>query len=72
MFFKTLLNVFYQNRFGDAVNTASRMESHGEGARIHLSYKTQALISDKVDLICESRGMINIKVAKTIDQRTRT
>lgn len=64
MLFKAVL---YQNRFADTVNTASRMASHREGARIHLSHKKQALIIDKADLTCESRGMIQIIVMKPAD-----
>lgn len=41
------------------------MESHGEGARIHLSYRTQALIAGEASLICEPRGKIQVKVNKS-------
>ncbi|XP_049884529.1 atrial natriuretic peptide receptor 2-like [Pectinophora gossypiella] len=47
--------------FGDTVNTASRMESHGEALRIHVSPVTKALLDiyDKFDLEC--RGEITMK-----------
>lgn len=48
-------------RFGDAVNTASRMESHGEGGKIHVSSATIELIK-QVDIIYLPRGTLNIKV----------
>ncbi|XP_055348094.1 atrial natriuretic peptide receptor 1-like [Paramacrobiotus metropolitanus] len=47
--------------FGDAVNTASRMESHGEGGKVHLSYKTRAFLTEGDDLVCERRGLITVK-----------
>ncbi|XP_026497577.1 atrial natriuretic peptide receptor 2-like [Vanessa tameamea] len=47
--------------FGDTVNTASRMESHGEALRIHVSPKTKEVLDlyDCFDLEC--RGEITMK-----------
>lgn len=50
---------FIYDLWGDAVNTASRMESHGTGGIIQVSESTYALIQD--DFICEARGIISIK-----------
>ncbi|XP_055343424.1 atrial natriuretic peptide receptor 1-like [Paramacrobiotus metropolitanus] len=48
--------------FGDTVNTTSRMESHGEGSRIHLSSVTARLLTETTnELECISRGSIQIK-----------
>lgn len=48
--------------FGDTVNTASRMESHGEALRIHVSPKTKEVLDlyDCFELEC--RGEITMKV----------
>ncbi|XP_004931415.1 atrial natriuretic peptide receptor 2 isoform X1 [Bombyx mori] len=47
--------------FGDTVNTASRMESHGEALRIHVSPKTKEVLDlyDCFELEC--RGQITMK-----------
>lgn len=45
--------------WGDSVNTASRMESHGEAGKVHLSDATYQLIKD--EFACTSRGKIPIK-----------
>ncbi|XP_045454698.1 atrial natriuretic peptide receptor 2-like [Melitaea cinxia] len=47
--------------FGDTVNTASRMESHGEALRIHVSPKTKEVLDlyDCFELEC--RGEITMK-----------
>jgi adenylate cyclase len=50
---------FAYDLWGDAVNTASRMESHGVGGKIQITRATYELI--KNEFICESRGMINVK-----------
>ncbi|CAH1802505.1 unnamed protein product [Owenia fusiformis] len=47
--------------FGDAVNTASRMESHGEPLRIHISPYTYNALKDSEQYECCCRGEINIK-----------
>ena len=50
---------FIYDLWGDAVNTASRMESNGTGGLVQITKETYNLIHD--DFICESRGMINVK-----------
>ena len=45
--------------FGDTVNTASRMQSHGVPGKIHISQTTYELLKD--DFICEPRGKVEIK-----------
>ncbi|OWA50761.1 Atrial natriuretic peptide receptor 1 [Hypsibius exemplaris] len=47
--------------FGDTVNTASRMESHGEAGKIHCSDKTKARLDDFDDFVLVERGTMNIK-----------
>jgi class 3 adenylate cyclase len=53
------INKFAYDLWGDAVNVASRMESHGEPGRVHVSEATHALLSN--DFKCEARGEIEIK-----------
>lgn len=50
---------FIYDLWGDTVNTASRMESHGVGGSIQITTATYELIKD--DFICESQGTINVK-----------
>jgi adenylate cyclase len=50
---------FIYDLWGDAVNTASRMESHGTGGFIQITEATYELIKD--DFICEPRGIVNVK-----------
>lgn len=47
------------NVWGDTVNTASRMQSHGIPGQIQVSEVTYELIKD--EFICEPRGTINVK-----------
>jgi class 3 adenylate cyclase len=47
------------NVWGDTVNTASRMESHGIPGQIQISETTYELI--KEDFRCEPRGLIDVK-----------
>jgi guanylate cyclase len=53
------LRKFVFDIWGDSVNTASRMESHGLPGRIHLSDATYELIRDEFN--CEPRGTIEVK-----------
>ncbi|XP_074641313.1 uncharacterized protein LOC141899060 [Tubulanus polymorphus] len=47
--------------FGDTVNTASRMESHGQALRIHLSPATFAVLEGDGAFDMEPRGKIEVK-----------
>ncbi|XP_035273170.1 atrial natriuretic peptide receptor 1 [Anguilla anguilla] len=47
--------------FGDTVNTASRMESHGSPLKIHVSSATKALLDKFGTFHLELRGDINMK-----------
>jgi adenylate cyclase len=51
--------------WGDTVNTASRMESHGEPGRIQVSEATYRLIAD--DFRCVPRGPVEVKGKGVID-----
>lgn len=50
---------FAYDIWGDTVNVASRMESHGEKDRIQISAETYELIKDHFE--CEERGLIDVK-----------
>jgi len=50
---------FHYDLWGDAVNTASRMESLGKPDNIQIAEPTYLLIKDKFN--CLSRGLIKIK-----------
>ncbi len=50
---------FIYDLWGDTVNTASRMESHGIGGRIQVTESTHSLIRSA--FCCEPRGMIPVK-----------
>ena len=50
---------FQYDIWGDTVNTAARMESHGVPGRIHISTDTYELIRD--EFVCEPRGPIEVK-----------
>lgn len=50
---------FQYDIWGDTVNTASRMESHGEPGRIQISEATRDLIKDSYQ--CVPRGPIEVK-----------
>ena len=50
---------FAYDLWGDTVNTASRMESHGSGGFIQITEDTYNLIKD--DFNCEPRGKVNVK-----------
>ncbi|XP_074647587.1 uncharacterized protein LOC141903373 [Tubulanus polymorphus] len=47
--------------FGDTVNTASRMESHGLPNRIHISASTTRLLHKFPDFSIQTRGKVMIK-----------
>jgi adenylate cyclase len=50
---------FLYDLWGDAVNTASRMESHGTPGRIQITRSTYELLADEFE--CEPRGTIPVK-----------
>ena len=50
---------FLYDLWGDAVNTASRMESHGTPGRIQIARATYELLADEFE--CEPRGTIAVK-----------
>ncbi len=50
---------FIYDLWGDAVNTASRMESHATGGAIQITEATYELIKD--DFVCEAQGTLNVK-----------
>jgi guanylate cyclase len=50
---------FVYDVWGDAVNVASRMESHGLGGAVQVTRATYELIKD--EFICEPRGAVEVK-----------
>lgn len=50
---------FSYDIWGDAVNTASRMESHGVAGRIQISESTYKLVKDEITI--ETRGVQKVK-----------
>jgi class 3 adenylate cyclase len=50
---------FLYDLWGDAVNTASRMESHGTPGEIQITRATYELLKD--EFVCRPRGMILVK-----------
>ncbi|MGH3078954.1 MAG: adenylate/guanylate cyclase domain-containing protein [Gaiellaceae bacterium] len=50
---------FLYDLWGDAVNTASRMESHGTSGRVQITRATRDLLED--EFVCEPRGTIQVK-----------
>jgi guanylate cyclase len=50
---------FLYDLWGDAVNTASRMESHGTPGRVQITRATYELLADEFE--CEPRGTISVK-----------
>ncbi len=50
---------FLYDLWGDAVNTASRMESHGTPGRIQITPATKELLDDS--FVCEKRGTVSLK-----------
>ena len=56
---------FAYDLWGDTVNTASRMESHGEPGRIQVSARTAELLGD--DFLLTPRGAIDVKGKGTME-----
>ncbi|MGQ0608789.1 MAG: adenylate/guanylate cyclase domain-containing protein [Chloroflexota bacterium] len=50
---------FLYDLWGDAVNTASRMESHGTPGHIQITRATYELIKD--EFVCKRRGTVSVK-----------
>jgi guanylate cyclase len=50
---------FSYDLWGDVVNTASRMESHGVPGEVQLTESTRLLVAD--DFACEPRGSIDVR-----------
>ena len=50
---------FLYDLWGDAVNTASRMESHGTAGEIQITSATRELLKD--EFVCRHRGTIPVK-----------
>ncbi len=53
------MNKFIYDLWGDAVNTASRMESHGLPGKIQISEATYQLLTE--EYLVEERGLIKVK-----------
>ena len=53
------LKKFIYDLWGDTVNTANRMESHGVADRVQCTRATYELLKDRYDF--EDRGIINVK-----------
>lgn len=53
------LKKFSYDLWGDTVNTASRMESHGVANAVTVSPATRALLGDAY--LCEDRGVLHVK-----------
>jgi guanylate cyclase len=56
---------FVYDVWGDAVNVASRMESHGVGGAVQITRPTYELIRD--EFICEPRGTLDVKGKGAMD-----
>ena len=56
---------FRYDIWGDTVNTASRMESHGESGRVHTSAAVRQALGEKFQF--EPRGLISIKGKGTME-----
>lgn len=56
---------FSYDLWGETVNLASRMESHGQGGTIQITRGTFDLVKDAFD--CEARGWIDVKGAGRVE-----
>lgn len=56
---------FQYDIWGDTVNTASRMESHGEISQVNVSAATRSLLGDA--FVCRSRGRLPVKGKGELD-----
>lgn len=56
---------FAYDIWGDAVNTAARMESSGEAGKVNISQGTYELV--KADFVCTARGKVNAKHKGEVD-----
>jgi guanylate cyclase len=56
---------FSYDLWGDAVNLASRMESHGTGGAIQITRATYELVKD--DFVCEPKGTVRVKGAGEVE-----
>jgi adenylate cyclase len=56
---------FIYDLWGEAVNIASRMESHGESGAVQITCNTYDLVKDHFE--CESRGTITVKGVDAIE-----
>ncbi|XP_078354982.1 atrial natriuretic peptide receptor 1-like [Oculina patagonica] len=57
--------------FGDTVNTASRMESTGEGFKIHISEATKSILETLGGFVIEERGEVFLKVSNLSNKQYR-
>jgi adenylate cyclase len=56
---------FLYDLWGDAVNTASRMESHGTPGKVQITDATHELLND--EFVCEFRGTVPLKGKGDVD-----
>ncbi len=56
---------FIYDLWGEAVNVASRMESHGKAGAVQITRKTYELVGDEFD--CQSMGMVRVKGAGELE-----
>lgn len=61
------LKKFQYDIWGDTVNIANRMESHGLEGTVNISENTYELIKDDTDLSFESRGKIKVKGSQEVE-----
>ena len=52
---------FQYDIWGDTVNTASRMESHGQAGKVNISNDTYELIKHEQGLSFHQRGKVKVK-----------